>query len=103
MACGYARTEVSGHTPCSGCTCPGFLPDKFHLEQLDDRQQQRQNFWALPGARPPSWHEHTVTLLPAAPRSMLTGALSDPHRSLSSGAKMAVCHAAGESDSMFCC
>jgi hypothetical protein len=39
---------------CSGCTCPGFVPDKFHLELLDQRRRPGPTFTASEGApRPP--------------------------------------------------
>ena len=67
---------------CSGCTCPRFFSDKFHLELLGQRQQHWPTFAACRGARQPPGLE--LTDPPAQPSHdyVLTSAHLNPHRSL---------------------
>ena len=39
-AVGRMAASTQSVRGCSGCTCPGFFPDKFHLELPDDHHQR---------------------------------------------------------------
>ena len=73
-----ALSEAAAH---SGCTCPGFVPDKLHLEPLYDRYRRLPTFTAWVGVpRPPEleFELHSPTASPAAyshaPSPTLAGA-----------------------------
>ena len=61
---------------------PEFSRDNFHLEQLDRHQQCDPTFTASEGAQQPLDLELCDPLAQPPHDHVLTGALSDPHRSL---------------------
>ena len=81
-AVGHTAASTGAVRGSSGCTCPRFFSDKFHLEHLDHRRQRGPTFAACRGARQPPGLELSAPPPQPPHGHALTGAHSYPPRSL---------------------